>query len=442
MKIKLVVVAVALYGLMRCQAQTQVAPPSDELKGLAAVSVLLNDDAGKAALGANYVVTAGIQTGKLPWPNLLPFAEQQQQALRDVFITGGNLTQLADGLGTTLGAAYQARFHYLDRAKFTHLPAPVENLVAYANTLTGNNSGAGKYFFANGTTNGTAPVAPELAAIIKDIGGVTDPFGKAYDLPAGAKGADKFGDSRPFQTEPEVLTFKGKDYFDAPSDNLEYLYGPTQDLRDSPSYPSGHTTYGYAEGIALALLVPQRYPQMVARAAEYGNDRIVMGAHYAMDVLGGRALALYDLAHLLAKDDFRQSVVEARDELAKALEAGCHEPLASCAAHDTGRLRALGRDGLFYESTQTYGLPVVHPKTARGVEDVAKLAPEAGYLLTAAFPFLTLPQADAILTATEGKGGGFLDDGSPFGVYSRLDLFRAGLWAEAIAPKAGKSAAH
>ena len=38
---------------------------------------------------------------------------------------------------------------------------------------------------------------------------------------------------------------------------------------------------------------------------------------------------------------------------------------------------------------------------------------------------LTLAEADAILTETEGPGGGFLDDGSAFGVYSRLDLYRA-----------------
>jgi hypothetical protein len=54
-----------------------------------------------------------------------------------------------------------------------------------------------------------------------------------------------------------------------------------------------------------------------------------------------------------------------------------------------------------------------------------KTLPEAGYLLTAAFPSLTLEQADQILTETEGPGGGFLDDGSAFGVYSRLNLYAA-----------------
>ena len=419
----------------------------DVLRGLAPVATLDNDAAGRAALKANLANTGAIQLGLAHQPTLLPFNDQQRQAMRDAFIATANASVLADGLGSTLGGVYQSRAPCTsdDDGKTAHcapLSPAVAKVVGEASDLTRADAGAGKFFFANATTNGTLPVSPEAAAILKDAGGVTDVFGKAYDLPAGAKGADKFGDSRPFETEPEVLTFTGRDYFDVPTSNLAYLYGPVQDLTDSPSYPSGHTTYGYTEGLMLALLVPKRYPQMIARAAEYGNDRIIMGAHYAMDVLGGRTLALYDLAHLLARDDYRQALAEARDELTKSLEAGCHEPIASCAAHDSGRLSRLGRDGVFYQSTQTYGLPVVHAKTARGGEDVGKLAPEAGRLLTAAFPYLTLPQADAILTATEGKGGGFLDDGSAFGVYSRLDLFRAGLWAEAVAPKAGRAAAH
>lgn len=68
-------------------------------------------------------------------------------------------------------------------------------------------------------------------------------------------------------------------------------------------------------------------------------------------------------------------------------------------------------------------------------EDVAKLAPEAGYLLTMAFPYLTMREADEILTHTEGPGGGYLDDGSRFGVYSRLNLYDAVRKAIDYAPK-------
>jgi len=53
--------------------------------------------------------------------------------------------------------------------------------------------------------------------------------------------------------------------------------------------------------------------------------------------------------------------------------------------------------------------------------------------LMAAFPKITsLVQADRILTATEGPGGGFLDDGSGFGVYSRIDLYKAVVAAAAM----------
>jgi hypothetical protein len=230
-------------------------------------------------------------------------------------------------------------------------------------------------------------------------------------------------------------------------------------LIDSPSFPSGHTTYGYMGSLLLAELVPDRFQEMVARAAEYGNDRIIMGAHYAMDVLGGRTLATYDLAHLLANDpayigrplkdfaratamsspqvpatieDFRAAVATARADMTKALEAACGDTIAVCARQDTGRFNAPAMNEAFYAATQTYGLAVAYPKFADKVEDVAALAPEAGYLLTVAFSKLSLDEANRILTETEGPGGGFLDDGSAFGVYSRLNLYAAAGRAAAL----------
>jgi hypothetical protein len=230
-------------------------------------------------------------------------------------------------------------------------------------------------------------------------------------------------------------------------------------LIDSPSFPSGHTTYGYMGSLLLAVLVPDRYQEMVARAAEYGNDRIIMGAHYAMDVLGGRTVATYDLAHLLANDpaymnrplrnvamitatsepqvpatigDFRAAVANARADVTKALEAACGDTVGACAHQDTGRFNAPAMNEAFYATTQTYGLAVAHPKVADRQEDVATLAPEAGYLLTVAFPKLSLEEANRILTETEGPGGGFLDDGSGFGVYSRLNLYAAAGRAAAL----------
>lgn len=444
------IVALTLVSL---RAQAQSPPNLTALTGLAPVAALPNSPEGKAALDANLKVTGDIQSGVLPQPLLMSFPEQQKLALRDCFITDGNATQLADGLGSKLGAAYQEKAQYKDPKAFTSISQSVADFIGYTNNIAKSDSNAGKYFFANATTNGKNPVSEAATAILAANAGVADVFGRSYGRPAGSQGADAYGNSRPFQTEPHLIAFRSEDYFGRPSHSLDWLRGPNQNLFDSPSYPSGHTTYGYTEAVVLAILVPDRYQQMIARAAEYGNNRIVVGAHYAMDVLGGRATALHAVAHLLANDpayvgqtrknpavlnemshgadkevvitDYPAALKAARADLDAFLKGACGDTVSACAAADSGRFKDPKANEALYNATQTYGLPVVHQSTADMKEDVGKLAPEAGHLLTAAFPSITLAEANAILTETEGPGGGFLDNGSSFGVYARLNLYAA-----------------
>lgn len=449
-----------LLTFITSPASSQSAANIAALRGLMPVATLPNTEEGRAALAANLSVTGDIQTGVQKQPTLLAFPDQQAFALRDCFITDGNATELADGLGTRLGGLYQQKARYADWKTFSNFSPAVADLLAYTNDITKSDAGSGKYFFANATTNGKAPVSEAAISIMSDRGGTLDVFGKAYGRIAGSPGADDFGNSRPFQTEPRSIVYRATDYFGNASHTMDWLRGPNQNLTNSPSYPSGHTTYGYTESLLLALLVPGRYQQMIARAAEYGNDRIIVGAHYAMDVLGGRALALHDVAHLLANDpayvgrplkeasapagmgdaartnlisDYPAALKAARAEMKSILETDCGDQLAKCAADDSGRFKNAAANEAFYNVTQTYGLPVVHAKTAGQTEDVGTIAPEAGYLLTAAFPALSLMEANDILTATQGPGGGFLDDGSAFGVYSRLNLYAAAGKAAALA---------
>jgi hypothetical protein len=254
-KLGLSLVVVGALASFHAEAQTMTNMAA--LHGLAPLTVLAKTAAGKAALGANYTVTGGIQTGEIRQPTLLPFTDQQQQALRDAFITDGNLADLADGLGTTLGAAYGARAHYDDRLTYTSVSPAVAALIAYANATTGADSNSGKYFFANGTTDGKKPVSSEAIGILTGIGGSPDPFGTNYGLPGGSPGGDAYGDSRPFQTEHTVLSIVGYDYFNVPADNLVYNQGPIMDLVNSPSFPSGHTTYGFTGSLVLAELVTE-----------------------------------------------------------------------------------------------------------------------------------------------------------------------------------------
>ncbi len=438
------VVAVAVSG---SGARSQSALNLSALQGLIPFSSLLNTDAGKAAVTANFAVTAAIQHGTANQPSLQPLEAQREQAIKDAFITSGNAYELADGLGTSLGTAYQSLTTYASNddgktSTFTNISPSLATLFDYSSAVTAADAGSAKFFFSNETVvtkSGAIPVSSEAAALLTSARGTVDVYGKAYDRPAGSKGADPFGDSRPFQTEPDTVRYSDNDFFGVASSNDAYLNGPTQNLVGSPSFPSGHTTFGYTESLLLAILVPQRFTQMIARGAEYGNSRIVLGAHYAMDVIAGRTLAYYDIAHLLAQSpeyvgqtlgrfpvaDYQAALASAKSDVAKALASRCGNTVVVCASTDTGRFSNSALNKQFYESTQTYGLPLVYQATAGHAEDVATLAPEAGFILTAAFPSLTIAQADRILTDAEGPGGGFLDNGSSFGVYSRLDLFKA-----------------
>ncbi len=415
------------------------------LAGLAPFSTLLQTGAGRGALAANLARTGAIQTGTSGQHALQPFPQQQTQALKDATITDANALELADGLGSALGRAYAQLGSCTSTDDGPAYPTctievpTLGSLLAYTARLTAADANAGKFAFSNAST-GVIQRSNDAAAAIAVVNGTTDMYGRAYLPPVCRSSVDAFGDPRPFQTQAQFRVFWAVDYFGKMKSNQEYLCGPIQDLRQSPSFPSGHTTYGYTESLLLAILVPERYAQMIVRAAEYGNSRIIVGAHYAMDVLGGRTLAEYDVAHLLAGDpaylgqtfgsvspiaQYRDALAAAAKDLRRELAARCGAAIAVCARDDRSRFRDDSVSAAFYESTLTYGLPVVYPARAGTVEDVASIAPEAGYLLTAAFPQLTLAQADRILTATEGPGGGFLDNGSAFGVYSRLDLFRA-----------------
>ena len=68
---------------------------------------------------------------------------------------------------------------------------------------------------------------------------------------------------------------------------LEHVPGYSN-LQKNSSYPSGHTTGAYSWGIALAGMIPELAPQIMARTSEAGNNRIVLGVHYPLDIMGGR----------------------------------------------------------------------------------------------------------------------------------------------------------
>ena len=81
-----------------------------------------------------------------------------------------------------------------------------------------------------------------------NIGGWTDIFGKGYGRPGwDARGSTSMAIPRPMPDRTKA-SCRSLDLtiFNDPADNVVYNRGPIMNLIDSPSYPSGHTTYGYS----------------------------------------------------------------------------------------------------------------------------------------------------------------------------------------------------
>ena len=53
------------------------------------------------------------------------------------------------------------------------------------------------------------------------------------------------------------------------------------------SYPSGHAMLGYELGVVLASLIPNHAQAILARAEQYGENRILCGFHFRSDVTAG-----------------------------------------------------------------------------------------------------------------------------------------------------------
>ena len=128
-----------------------------------------------------------------------------------------------------------------------------------------------------------------------------------------------------------------KDQFDRPRPYVAAGGGPaicvpkTDSLAKSASYPSGHSTLSWAWGLILAEIVPDRATEILLRAREIGDSRIICGVHYLSDVEEGRTNGSMLVAALHASPEFKADLEKARAEIAAA-RAAPHASPAGCAA--------------------------------------------------------------------------------------------------------------
>lgn len=85
-------------------------------------------------------------------------------------------------------------------------------------------------------------------------------------------------------------------------------------LRTNSSYPSGHTTKGWAFALVLAEINPNRQDEILKRGFEYGESRVIVGFHFQSDVDAARVIASALVSRLHANEDFMKQLTKAKEE--------------------------------------------------------------------------------------------------------------------------------
>lgn len=102
-----------------------------------------------------------------------------------------------------------------------------------------------------------------------------------------------------------------------------YLADPAIHLavpaENTPSYPSGHATYGMEMAILLAAIVPEKATVIFARGTQFGFERLIGGVHYPSDVEAGRITGSVLAAELLRSAAFQADLARAAVEVRSAL---------------------------------------------------------------------------------------------------------------------------
>lgn len=91
----------------------------------------------------------------------------------------------------------------------------------------------------------------------------------------------------------------------------------TDTLAANPDYPSGHATWGWAFGLIMSEIVPDRATPILTRARSVGESRVVCGVHNASAIEAGRTNGAGLVAALRGNAQFRADLEAARAEITR-----------------------------------------------------------------------------------------------------------------------------
>ena len=448
-------------NLSQAIAQNQGASVADQQKAISDKAL-----PGSAAFATTITLANGTRVNLGPADNLaggLPLQAPQSAG-------GLNPAQPVGGLGPQLGAIYQTGIR---ASNATSGPLTgTFNLLNQAYSVFSADLGVAKNYFANGAaTNPSTTPAGYVPVPAVAPAGYTLPT-SPYTIPAGSPagtagttgtlpnrsdsvldlaygvrntqaGQDVYGSSRPIQVaQPRYNVF-----------DPTALSG----IATNPSFPSGHTQYAYTDGYLLAMLVPQQYQNMLLRASDYGNSRIVLGVHYPLDIIASRAFSAYDLAQAFTNPAYINNAAttgtainmpglftKAAAELQAYEAAQCGNTVAACAASKANTVNnpylPSAANQALYQARLTYGLPTLtfaqaprEAAPANGPDASILLAPLYGGSTAAArtiapngglYGTLQTSTINQILVNTETNALTALY-GTDLSYWARLDLYSA-----------------
>ena len=142
-------------------------------------------------------------------------------------------------------------------------------------------------------------------------------------------------------TDAGLATYGAKNHYNRVRPFVHYNEGTCKPddeklLRKDGSYPSGHTSIGWAWALVLTELAPDRRDAFLARGRAFGESRLVCNAHWQSDVLEGRAVAAGAVALLHSNTTFKSDMSAAKREI-EALRQKGEKPSGNC----TGEAEAL-----------------------------------------------------------------------------------------------------
>ncbi|WP_145606956.1 autotransporter outer membrane beta-barrel domain-containing protein [Yersinia intermedia] len=399
-------------------------------KLISGFSQLNNSDAGRTVLAENLNTSISINNDASD--------AQRARAVSDNTIAAliGSMSNgllVANALGPKMYEIFSTH-NSINAATYsaTTFSKNFEALFTQVNALIQADSSFAKNYYANGSVNGN-PAMPATGINLPD-GGIYNVYDLAYH-PLD-ENRNTVGNSRPVQVAPDrIESFTASDFFGIETDTATAILST---VKGNASFPSGHSAFGFASTLLFAEIAPERFQAFLLRGSEYGNSRITLGVHYALDVIGARIMTIYALAQMLNNNpdylgqnissllgspmvtthDFQGLVSATQTDLRGLLEQGCQSILAECSAADRAqRQAAAAQNKADYLYRMTYGLAPTGPT------NLAPVVPEGAEVLIASrFPYLTAEQRRDVLATTEIESGHALDNGSGWG---RLNLYAA-----------------